>query len=522
MRFKFLLLPVFLIAACTSEMPVGYYDTTTTSQTSWLRSMSENSGQNKFPDLEPNPVIIAAERPVSTFSIDVDTVSYAYMRRTLNSGALPERAAVRVEELVNYFSYNYPRPKQADVPFRPTVAVYPTPWNPKTKLIHIGIKGYDVATRTRPRANLVFLIDCSGSMEPSDKLPLLKQGLRMLLKTLDPGDKVSIVAYGNQAGVLLKPTPVREKLKIMAALWRLGAGGGTAGGSGIQEAYALAEEAYDPKGINRVILATDGDFNIGISDAGQLKRLIEDKRKSGIFLSVLGFGQDNYNDRIMQALAQNGNGNAAYIDTLREAQKVLVHEASSTLFPIAQDVKIQVEFNPAMVAEYRLIGYETRALRRQDFNNDHVDAGDIGSGHAVTAIYEITPANGAFRFIDDLRYPAASSKTKPSSKGEYAYLKMRYKLPKASKSKRLQFAITTAHERTSLAGVPRDIQFAAAVAAFGQKLGGSDHLADMNYGAIRKLATAARGKDKHGYRAEFLGLIGLAEAMSERVVASSN
>ena len=522
MRFRFMLLPVLLVAACTGDYPIAYHETYATRQSSALTTTSANNGHNQFPEFELNPVVVAAERPVSTFSIDVDTVSYAYMRRTLNGGALPDPAALRVEELVNYFSYNYPQSKQLDVPFRPTVAVYPTPWNPNTKLMHIGIKGYDIVAKKRPRANLVFLIDCYGSMEPSDKLPLLKQGLRLLLKTLDPADKVSIVAYGNQAGVLLKPTPVREKLKILAALWRLGAGGGTAGGSGIQEAYALAEEAFDPKGINRVILATDGDFNIGIADPGQLKRLIEDKRKSGIYLSVLGFGQDNYNDRVMQALAQNGNGNAAYIDTLREAQKVLVDEANSTLFPIAQDVKIQVEFNPAMVAEYRLIGYETRALRRQDFNNDHVDAGDIGSGHAVTAIYEITPANAVYRFIDDLRYPAAVSKPKPTSKGEYAYLKMRYKLPKTSKSKRLRYAITTAHERDSLAGVPRDMRFAAAVAAFGQKLGGSDHLADMNFGAIRKLATAARGKDPHGYRAEFLGLIGLAEAMSERVVATSN
>ena len=361
------------------------------------------------------------------------TVSYAYARRRLNGGSLPEREAVRVEEMINYFSYDYPKPERADVPFRPTVAVYPTPWNADTKLLHIGIKGYDIETTEKPRANLVFLIDASGSMAAADKLPLLKQAFGLLLDELGPDDMVSIVAYAGGAGVVLEPTPARRKRTIRAALGRLHSGGGTAGSAGLREAYALAEQAFDKDGVNRVILATDGDFNIGISDPDALKRFIVEKRKTGIFLSVLGFGYGNLNDRVMQVLAQNGNGVAAYIDTLREAQKVLVDEASSSLFPIAKDVKIHVEFNPATVAEYRLIGYETRALKREDFNNDKVDAGDIGSGHTVTAIYEITPVGAAGRVVDDLRYGWDDRKPAAGGNGEFAHLKLRYKLPKAKK-----------------------------------------------------------------------------------------
>lgn len=482
----------------------------------------DNFGGDEFPEAEPNPVRLVSEQPVSTFSIDVDTVSYAYMRRTLSNGVLPERAALRVEELINYFAYAYPGPKRASVPFRPSVAVYPTPWNPNTKLLHIGIKGYDVELTTKPRANLVFLVDVSGSMGMADKLPLLKQSFRLLLNELRPDDTVAIVAYAGNAGVVLKPTRLRRKAVILAALSRLYAGGGTAGASGIREAYALAEQRFDKKGVNRVILATDGDFNIGVSNPEELKRLIEEKRKTGIYLSVLGFGQGNYNDRIMQALAQNGNGNAAYIDTLREARKVLVEEATSTLFPIANDVKIQIEFNPAMVSEYRLIGYETRALKREDFNNDHVDAGDIGSGHTVTAIYEITPTGSARKFIDDLRYRSDAAKLVAGPKGEYAYLKLRYKLPGTTKSKRMNLAITAAHERASITDMSGDMRFAASVAAFGQKLRGETHLLAMSYDDIAKLARSGRGRDPYGWRAEFISLVGLAGSMSQRVVAAGD
>ncbi|MFC1516842.1 VWA domain-containing protein, partial [Thermodesulfobacteriota bacterium] len=339
-------------------------------------------GRDRFETITVNPIKLVSEAPVSTFSIDVDTASYAFVRRALNSGVLPQKNAVRVEELINYFDYDYPLPDDRAMPFKSFVALLPTPWNPDTKLMHIGIKGIDIIPEKRPRTNLVFLIDVSGSMQSRDKLPLLKNAFRMLVDTLDAEDIVSMVVYAGAAGTVLEPTKVKEKGKIIAALDRLRAGGSTAGGEGIRQAYALAKANFDPEGVNRVILATDGDFNVGIRNPEELKGFVERKRKTGIFLSVLGFGQGNYNDALMQKLAQNGNGNAAYIDTLSEARKVLVDEAHSTLFTIAKDVKIQVEFNPARVAEYRLIGYETRMLRREDFNNDRVDAGDIGSGHS--------------------------------------------------------------------------------------------------------------------------------------------
>ncbi|MGD8388532.1 MAG: von Willebrand factor type A domain-containing protein, partial [Desulfobacteraceae bacterium] len=330
----------------------------------------EYVGRDRFETFEPNPVKRTQEEPVSTFSVDVDTASYAFVRRALNAGHLPPKNAVRVEELINYFDYDYPLPADRSQPFRPTVSVFPTPWNPQTLLLHIGIKGFDLVPDQRPRANLVFLIDVSGSMNMPDKLPLLKNAFRMLVDRLDAEDTVALVVYAGSAGTVLEPTPVQQKGKILAALDRLKAGGSTAGGEGIRSAYALAESCFDAQGINRVILATDGDFNVGIRDPEALQHFVEREREKGIYLSVLGFGQGNYNDALMQKLAQNGNGNAAYIDTLNEARKVLVEEASSTLFPIAKDVKIQVEFNPARVAEYRLIGYESRRLRREDFNND--------------------------------------------------------------------------------------------------------------------------------------------------------
>ncbi len=313
---------------------------------------------------------------------------------------------MRIEELINYFDYSYSLPESPEKPFEPMVAVYPTPWNVATKLLHIGIKGHDIVLDNKPRSNLVFLIDVSGSMGQSDKLPLLKNAFRLLISRLGKGDTVAIVVYAGAAGTVLKPTPVDEKHKILNALDRLQAGGSTAGGEGIRQAYALAEMDFDEDAVNRVILATDGDFNVGITNREELKDFVERKRRTGIYLSVLGFGQGNYNDALMQALAQNGNGNAAYIDNLNEARKVLVEEANATLFPIAKDVKIQVEFNPTKVVEYRLIGYETRRLKREDFRNDRVDAGEIGSGHAVTALYEITPVGSEARRIDDLRYQA--------------------------------------------------------------------------------------------------------------------
>lgn len=463
-----------------------------------------------------NPVKRVATEPVSTFSIDVDTASYPFVRRNLENGSLPNRNAVRVEEMINYFSYDYPAADTKADPFKPSVAVYPSPWNENTLLMHVGIKGHEIIKEEKPRSNLVFLIDVSGSMQSKDKLPLLKSAFRLLVDTLEPEDTVSIVTYAGNAGTVLEPTKVSDKRKILAALDKLRSGGSTAGAQGIRQAYALAEQEFDKEGINRVILATDGDFNVGISDTDQLKTYIETKRKSGVYLSILGFGQGNYNDHLMQVLAQNGNGNAAYIDSLREAQKVLVEEAGSTLFPIATDVKIQVEFNPAQIAEYRLIGYETRALNREDFNNDKVDAGDIGSGHTVTAIYELTPASAVNKFIDDLRYQTKESEAEPKpedTSDEFAFLKMRYKLPGEQTSKLLTLPITPALLQADVDALSDDMRFAASVAAFGQKLRGNAHLVEFSYDEIIRIASGARGDDRFGYRSEFVSLVRLAKSI---------
>ena len=362
-----------------------------------------DTGRDKFTAPQQNAFKIVREEPVSTFSLDVDTASYSFVRASLNQNVLPQPAAVRTEEMVNYFPYDYAPARTAEQPFSTSVAVFPSPWSPGRKLVRIGVKGYEIQRAARPRANLVFLIDTSGSMNAPNKLPLVKQSLAMLLDQLDGKDSVAIVTYAGSAGTALEPTPASSKDKILAVIDRLGAGGSTAGAEGIRQAYALAEQNLDPKGVNRVILATDGDFNVGITSDNELKGYVERERGKGVFLSVLGFGMGNYNDALMQTLAQNGNGAAAYIDTIGEARKTLVDEATSTLFPIAKDVKIQVEFNPRAVSEYRLIGYETRMLNRDDFNNDKVDAGDVGSGQTVTAIYEITPVGGP-RAIGDLRY----------------------------------------------------------------------------------------------------------------------
>ena len=473
-------------------------------------------GRDQFEDFEGNPVRAVGEDPVSTFSIDVDTASYAFVRRMLREGRMPPEDAVRVEEMINYFDYSYEPATSLDEPFRPTVAVYPTPWNANTKLLHIGLKGFEVAADDKPQANLVFLIDVSGSMESADKLPLLKSAFRLLLDRLDADDTVSIVTYAGEAGTALEPTRVSERRKILSAIDGLGAGGSTAGAAGIEAAYDLAEDAFVADGINRVILATDGDFNVGLSDPEALEDYIERKRKSGVYLSVLGFGVGNYNDALMQSLAQSGNGNAAYIDTLNEARKVLVDEAGSTIVPIAGDVKIQVEFNPASVAEYRLIGYETRALAREDFNNDKVDAGDIGSGHTVTAIYELTPVGSPARLVDDLRYQQASEAARPNAgaEGEYAFLRLRYKKPGASDSQLIERAVSSEDELTRIDGASADMRFAAAVAAFGQKLRETSYLGDFSYDEIAKLAAGARGSDPFGYRNEFMSLVRLADSLS--------
>jgi len=468
----------------------------------------------RFQSVQTNPLRIVAEHPVSTFSIDVDTASYAQVRRMLNQGILPAPGDVRVEELINYFSYDYPAPDGLDTPFQPSVAVYPTPWNPNTKLLHIGIKGADIVPTARPRANLVFLIDTSGSMHGRDRLPLLQTAFRLLVQELDADDTVSIVTYAGNAGTVLEPTKASNRRAILEAIDTLRAGGSTAGASGIRQAYALAERSFDKQGVNRVILATDGDFNVGMTDPDQLKNYISEKRKSGVFLSVLGFGQGNYQDGLMQVLAQNGNGVAAYIDSLKEAEKVLVTEAASTLFPIAKDVKIQIEFNPAAVAAYRLIGYETRMLQRQDFNNDKIDAGDIGSGHTVTALYEITPVGGAAQPVDALRYQKAEASKSAADDSEYGFLKLRYKKPDGADSRLMELPIGVAQEQSSADSLSDDMRFAAAVAAFGQKLRGAADLEAMSFARIQDLAASARGADRFGFRAEFIDLVRMAKLLT--------
>jgi Ca-activated chloride channel homolog len=462
----------------------------------------EPSG-DQFTPFDESRLKVVADEPVSTFSIDVDTASYSYVRRQIEDGFLPESDAVRIEEMINYFPYDYAAPEMAEVPFEPIMAVYPTPWNSKTQLLHIGIKGYVPPMGEDRPSNLVFLIDTSGSMDEPDKLPLLKRAFGLMVDQLSANDRVSIVVYAGSAGVVLEPTAATDKAKILGALDRLGAGGSTAGAEGIELAYRLAEEGRIEGGTNRVILATDGDFNVGIADPEQLEDFIKAKRDSGVTLSVLGFGRGNLDDATMQALAQNGNGNASYIANFREAQKVLVEEGGSTLQMIAKDVKIQVEFNPAVVAEYRLIGYETRALKREDFNNDAVDAGDIGAGHSVTALYEITPVGSGAQMVDPLRYGGEGA---AGSGDEIGFLKMRYKLPDEDVSRLIEVPVTPELVHGDIADVGDDMRFAAAVAAFGQKLKGSSYGA-MSWDAIAALAQSGRGADEGGYRAEFMQVL---------------
>jgi Ca-activated chloride channel family protein len=474
-----------------------------------------DEGRDKFQKFEVNPVKQVAYEPVSTFSADVDTASYSFVRRQLNSGRLPQKDAVRVEEMVNYFDYAWPAANSAKSPFKPTVVVSDSPWGKGRKLVHIGIKGYEISRDDAPGANLVLLLDVSGSMDSPDKLPLAVQSMELLLSSLKPTDTVGIVVYAGAAGTVLEPTPVKDKQKIIEALRELRPGGSTAGAEGIERAYQLAEAHFRKGGVNRILLATDGDFNVGIAGTDELKGFVERKRAKGIFLSVLGFGQGNYRDELAQALAQNGNGVAAYIDTLGEAQKVLVQEAGASLFTIAKDVKLQVEFNPATVAEYRLVGYETRALKREDFNNDAVDAGDVGSGHTVTAIYEITPVSSATRMVDPSRY---QKNEKPQAErgtvSEYGFLKIRYKLPDSDTSQLIEQPIPI-DSRDVPQNILRDVQFSTAVAGFGQLLRGGTFTGPLNYDDIIKQAQAAKGDDPFGYRTEFVQLVRKAKVARE-------
>ena len=457
-----------------------------------------------FPEADDNPIKVTAEAPVSTFSIDVDTASWSMIRNSLSRGQLPPEGAVRIEEMVNYFTYDYPSP-EADAPFATHVGVMDSPWRDGTQIVHIGLQG--MMPDERPPMNLVFLIDTSGSMNQPTKLPLLKQSFRLMMGQLGENDSVAIVTYAGSAGLALEPTPATDRDTILAALDSLQAGGNTAGQAGLQQAYATAAEMTEDGEVSRVILATDGDFNVGISDPDKLKDYIAKERESGTYLSVLGFGRGNLDDATMQALAQTGNGMASYIDTLAEAQKVLVDQLTGALVPIADDVKIQVEWNPSLVAEYRLIGYETRALNREDFKNDKVDAGEIGAGTQVTAIYEITPVGSPARMTDPLRYGGAEPVADET--GELGFLRLRYKEPGADDSQLIETPIQA--DAAPLA----EADWALAIAGFGQILRGSDMIGDWSIGDGIALAQSAKGDDLYGYRQEAITLMRLTESMQQ-------
>ncbi|HEY0662715.1 MAG TPA: VWA domain-containing protein [Lysobacter sp.] len=456
----------------------------------------------KYAQHADNPVQRASEQPVSTFSIDVDTGSYSNVRRMLAQGVRPPADAVRAEEFINYFDYGHPGPTSRETPFRVTTELAPAPWNAKRQLLMIGIKGYDVPKATLPPANLVFLIDTSGSMDSPDKLPLVKDSLRQLVPHLRPQDRVTMVVYAGSAGLVLPPTPGDRHEEILGALDRLEAGGSTNGGDGIRLAYAMAKQAFVKGGVNRVILATDGDFNVGTVDNNALETLVADQRKSGIALTTLGYGQGNYNDALAEQLADVGDGNHAYIDTLQEARKVLVEQMGATLMTIARDVKIQIEFNPAVVAEYRLVGYENRVLQREDFANDKVDAGDIGAGHQVTALYELTPVGSGAERLPPLRYGRKTDGAAPT--GEVAHLRLRYKRPDASASRLIETPILRSQLRTTPSPT---LRFASAVAGFADALRGGKHHDAWNWDAISAAARSTKGSDRWGQRAEFVGLV---------------
>ncbi|MEP3072369.1 VWA domain-containing protein [Maricaulis sp.] len=476
----------------------------------------EPEDRERYDDTDANPVVSTADEPVSTFSIDVDTASYAVVRDYLiDSRELPPSDAVRIEEMINYFDYDYALPPGPDEPFATHVTVTPNPWNSSTQLMHVGIQGFEIVPDERPRANLVFLIDVSGSMNSPDKLPLAVQAMHMLVDELEPEDTVSLVVYAGAAGAVLEPTEARNARRIHEALDRLHAGGSTAGGAGLELAYSLARENFDEDAVNRVMLLTDGDFNVGVTRDESLEDYVARQRDSGIYLSVMGFGRGNYNDRMMQRIAQAGNGTAGYIDSRQEARRMLVEESFSALFPIANDVKIQVEFNPARVAEYRLIGYETRLLDRADFNNDAVDAGEVGSGHAVTAIYEIAAPGSEGVLMDPLRYGGASRPAADLS-GEYGLLRLRYKEPGEDESILMERTVTDADTVRTFDDADTEVRFSIAVAGFAQLLRGDPYLQDgYSWEAVAEDAGSALGEDEFGYRAEFLELVERARRIDE-------
>jgi len=462
----------------------------------------------EYATIRENSFLASSLNPLSTFSIDVDAASYGNIRRFINQGEMPPTDAVRIEEMVNYFNYNYPQPK-SDQPFSVNPELVACPWNSQHHLLKIGLQGKEIPTDDLPLSNLVFLVDVSGSMNYSTKLPLLKKAFRMLTDQLRPEDRVAMVVYAGAAGIVLESTPGSEKAKIKEALDRLQAGGSTAGGEGIELAYTIAKKNFQEDGNNRIILATDGDFNIGESSNAAMERMIEKKREEGIFLTVLGFGMGNYKDSKMEVLADKGNGNYAYIDNIQEAKKVLVSEFGGTLFTIAKDVKFQIEFNSTKVQGYRLIGYENRALRSEDFNDDKKDAGELGSGHTVTALYEVIPtgvdAGNLLKSVDDLKYQKQKTERSASRSDEWLTLKLRYKAPNGNSSKLIEQPLTG--EVQPFDESSENLQFAASVAGFGMLLRDSQFKGDLTYDAVAQMAREAKGEDREGYRQEFIRLV---------------
>ncbi|HET7536226.1 MAG TPA: VWA domain-containing protein [Candidatus Didemnitutus sp.] len=468
-----------------------------------------------YSQLVENPFLAVAQNPLSTFSIDVDTAAYANLRRFLTSGQRPPRDAVRIEELVNYFPYHYAGPAD-QTPFAASMEVAGAPWTPEHRLVRIGLKGREISDAARPKANLVFLLDVSGSMDEPNKLPLVKQSLHLLVNKLRPDDRVAIVVYAGASGMALPSTPARDQKKILEAIDQLQPDGSTNGAAGIQLAYDIAKANFITGGVNRVILATDGDFNVGTTSEGELTSLIEEKAKSGVFLTVLGFGMGNYKDSTLEKLADKGNGNYAYIDNATEARKALVEQAGGTLVTIAKDVKIQVEFNPAKVQAYRLIGYENRVLRNEDFNNDKVDAGEIGAGHTVTALYELVPAGSPMPetgSVDTLKYQKVDARQNATyaASSELLTLKVRYKEPTGDVSKKLEFPLRDSDHNFEQASA--DFKFAASVAAFGMILRDSPHKGEATFADVTNWAQSGIEDDAGGYRSEFIGLVHAAEAV---------
>ncbi|CAL1690855.1 hypothetical protein MMB232_00989 [Brevundimonas subvibrioides] len=476
----------------------------------------------RYPDATPNPVRRVADAPVSTFSIDVDTAAYANVRRFISEGQTPPRDAVRVEEMINYFDYGYARPGRADEPFAVSTAVAASPWSASAgaggrQIVHIGLQGYELPAGERRPLNLTFMVDVSGSMQSPDKLGLAQQTMNLIIDRLRPEDRVAVTYYASDVGTAVGPTPGSEKLKLRCAVAALNAGGSTAGAQGMVNAYEQAEAAFGPDKVNRILMFTDGDFNVGVTDDRRLEDYVADKRGTGIYLSVYGFGRGNYQDARMQTIAQAGNGIAAYVDDLAEARRLFGPAFDRGAFPIADDVKIQVEFNPARVSEYRLIGYETRLLNEEDFANDAIDAGEVGSGASVTALYEITPVGGASQ-IPERRYQAnRAGDAGGDPTGEIGFVQVRYKLPGQPTSRLIQQPIANGADGPGSTRPPEATRWAMAVAGFGQRLRGDPWMgADFDTTAILDLAQGARGEDPYGDRAAFVQMVRAAESLPAR------